>query len=179
VPSRGPSTAWRPATRCSSTTARCAAPSSGSPLTGVTVRIERTPPEGAKLKPEKGLNFPESELDLAPLSADDLRDLDFVAGSADLVGYSFVQGAQDIALLQEELRRRRPDDWNSRGIVAKIETPRAVRNLPGIVVEAAGRQPLAVMIARGDLAVEIGFRAWLLSGFGVVGPRVTIGAMGG
>ncbi len=41
--------------------------------------------------------------------------------------------------------------------MAKIETPRAVRNLPEIIIQAAGRQPLAVMIARGDLAVELGF----------------------
>jgi len=41
--------------------------------------------------------------------------------------------------------------------VAKIETPVAVRNLPEILVAAAGRQPFGVMIARGDLAVEIGF----------------------
>jgi pyruvate kinase len=119
--------------------------------------IERVGPGGAKLKPEKGLNFPESELDLPPLGPDDLADLDFVAANADLVGYSFVQSAGDVALLQEELRRRRPDDWARLGIVAKVETPRAIRNLPEIVVAAAGRQPLAVMIARGDLAVEIGF----------------------
>jgi pyruvate kinase len=41
--------------------------------------------------------------------------------------------------------------------VAKIETERALNSLPEIVVRAAGRQPLAVMIARGDLAVELGF----------------------
>jgi pyruvate kinase len=42
-------------------------------------------------------------------------------------------------------------------IVAKIEMPLAVHNLPQLIVRAAGRQPLALMIARGDLAVEIGF----------------------
>jgi pyruvate kinase len=42
-------------------------------------------------------------------------------------------------------------------LVLKIETPEAVANLPDIVVQAAGRQPTAIMIARGDLAVEIGF----------------------
>ena len=41
--------------------------------------------------------------------------------------------------------------------MAKIETPRALYNLPDLIVQAAGRQPFAVMIARGDLAVEIGF----------------------
>jgi pyruvate kinase len=43
------------------------------------------------------------------------------------------------------------------GLVLKIETRRAVRNVPEIIVRAAGRQPTADMIARGDLAVEIGF----------------------
>ena len=40
----------------------------------------------------------------------------------------------------------------------KIETAEGVNNLPALLVQAAGRQPTAVMIARGDLAVEIGYR---------------------
>lgn len=124
---------------------------------GVHIRIQRVPEKGAKLKPEKGLNFPGTVLDLPPLGEDDLAALDFVAHHADLVGYSFVQSREDVALLQDELARRRPTDWQRLGIVAKIETPKAVANLPLIIAQAAGRQPLAVMIARGDLAVEIGF----------------------
>jgi pyruvate kinase len=42
-------------------------------------------------------------------------------------------------------------------LVLKIETRRAVRQLPQIIVRAAGQQPAAVMIARGDLAVELGY----------------------
>ena len=42
-------------------------------------------------------------------------------------------------------------------MIAKIETGLAVPPLPEIIVQAAGKQPLAVMIARGDLAVEIGY----------------------
>ncbi len=41
-------------------------------------------------------------------------------------------------------------------LVLKIETPEAVRNLPRLIVQAAGTRPTAVMIARGDLAVELG-----------------------
>jgi pyruvate kinase len=78
-----------------------------------------------------------------------------VAGLADIVGYSFVQSAADVAHLQQELARIAPE--RQLGLAAKIETALAVRNLPEIIVQAAGRQPLAVMIARGDLAVEIGF----------------------
>lgn len=68
----------------------------------------------------------------------------------------FVQTAAQVAALQAELAARRPD-WQRLGLAAKIETPMAVRNLPDINVQAAGVQPLAVLIARGDLAVEIGF----------------------
>ena len=123
----------------------------------VTVRVLRTQLKGFKLKPERGLTFPHVELNLDPLTSADLEDLDFVVGHADMVGFSFVQRPDDISRLQEELARRRPDDWQRLGIVAKIETTEAVTNLPDIIVRAAGRQPFGVMIARGDLAVAIGF----------------------
>ena len=85
-----------------------------------------------------------------------LSDLDFVARHADMIGFSFVQSADDIALMQNELAKRRPD-WQRLGIVAKVETAQAVKNLPEIIVRAAGRQPFGVMIARGHLAVAFGF----------------------
>jgi pyruvate kinase len=112
--------------------------------------------KGVKLKSGRGINFPAVDLKLDPLTRKDRRDLDFIALHADLVGHSFVQNADQVAALQRELAARRPD-WRRLGLVAKIETPAAVSNLPEIIVQAAGQQPLAVMIARGDLAVEIGF----------------------
>ncbi|MCL2658288.1 MAG: pyruvate kinase [Betaproteobacteria bacterium] len=123
---------------------------------GAVLRIRRAKVGGGKLKPEKGLNFPDTDLGLSPLTAKDLTDLDFVVAHADMVGYSFVEKAADIHLLQGEFAKRR-SDWERLGLVAKIETPLAVTNLPEIIVAAAGHQPFAVMIARGDLAVEIGF----------------------
>jgi pyruvate kinase len=60
-------------------------------------------------------------------------------------------------MLQDALAERRPNDWHTLSLILKIETLQAVHNLPEIVVRAAGRQPTAIMIARGDLAVEIGF----------------------
>lgn len=127
------------------------------PEGGVVIRVQRARLKGVKLKPEKGINFPGVELGLDPLGAKDLADLDFVARHADLIGYSFVQRGEDVARLQAELAARRPQDWRRLGMIAKIETRAAVRNLPEIIVAAAGRQPFGVMIARGDLAVEIGF----------------------
>ncbi len=43
------------------------------------------------------------------------------------------------------------------GVVLKIETPQAFSNLPDILLAALGRVPMGVMVARGDLAVEVGF----------------------
>lgn len=123
---------------------------------GLIARIEDGRAKGLKLKPEKGLNFPEVDLGLDPLTDEDRADLDFIVHHADMIGYSFVQTADHVAQLQAELAKRR-NDWQSLTVVAKIETPMAVRNLPEIMVQAAGQQPLAVMIARGDLAIELGF----------------------
>jgi len=111
--------------------------------------------KGERLRPEKGINLPSVDLGIAALTPKDLSDLDFVAKHADCVGYSFVQRPSDIVQLQDELARRRPGKAPM-ALILKIETPLAVRNLPRLIVQAGGSQPVAVMIARGDLAVEIG-----------------------
>lgn len=119
------------------------------------LEVFHAPRDGYKLASHKGINFPGSELDLKPLTDHDLRDLKFIAKHADLVGYSFVQSASDVDYLLDHLEQY----GSSRlGVIAKIETEKAVANLPEIIVSAAGRRPLAVMIARGDLAVEIGWQ---------------------
>lgn len=112
--------------------------------------------KGVRLKPGKGVNFPSTELDLPPLTSKDFRDLDFIAEHADLIGYSFVQRVDDIELLQDHLVARAPKR-EPPGLVLKIETPLAVRSLPPLILQSAAHNPTAVMIARGDLAVELGF----------------------
>jgi len=112
--------------------------------------------KGERLKAEKGLNFPTIDLDLSALTAKDFADLDFVARHADMIGYSFVQEPADVELLQDHLAARR-GDAPPLPIVLKIETPLAVRNLPRLILQSAAHNPTAVMIARGDLAVELGF----------------------
>ncbi|MFC3059889.1 pyruvate kinase [Paenirhodobacter populi] len=124
---------------------------------GIVVEVGTCPEKGYKLKPEKGINFPETDFDTPALTEDDRAALRFVARHADAVEFSFVQSVADVEALQEALAAERPDDWQALGLVLKIETSRAVRNLPDMLVRAAGRQPTAIMIARGDLAVEIGF----------------------
>jgi pyruvate kinase len=124
---------------------------------GAVLRIVHSPPKGKKLRPDKGLNFPDTDLEVVPLTPKDLKDLDFVVRHADMVGYSFVQSAEDVALLQDALAQRIAGGQPMPAMVLKIETRRAIRHLPQIIVRAAGRQPTAVMIARGDLAVELGY----------------------
>jgi pyruvate kinase len=124
---------------------------------GLLARVERAKAGGVKLRPEKGLSFPDTDLAVTPLTPKDLNDLEFVARHADGINYSFVQSAGDVALLQDHLARLRPTDWQRLSVVLKIETQKALRNLPAMLVQAASRQPAAIMIARGDLAAEIGF----------------------
>jgi pyruvate kinase len=123
---------------------------------GVELEVFSARAKGERLKVEKGLNFPTTELRLPPLTPKDFQDLDFVAANADLVGFSFVQDPSDVELLQDHLAARR-GDRPKQALVLKIETPLAVRNLPRLIVQSALHHPTAVMIARGDLAVELGF----------------------
>jgi pyruvate kinase len=124
---------------------------------GLLLEVMNVSPKGAKLHAEKGLNFPNTDLPLSPLTEKDLSDLDFVAIHADMIGYSFVQRPADMELLQQELAKRSGGRQSQLAIVAKIETAIAVANLPELIIYAAGKQSFGVMIARGDLAVEIGY----------------------
>ncbi len=124
---------------------------------GLVLKVMQVRAKGESLKVDKGINIPAIDLGLPPLDDDDLTDLEFIASHADIVGYSYVQRPEDIVALQTELERLLGDDAKRIAIVAKIETPLAVRNLPEMIVRAAGKQPFAVMIARGDLAIEIGY----------------------
>ena len=121
------------------------------------IKVTNAHPDGEKIKKEKGMNFPDTELNINPLTKKDLKDLDFVMHKADMIGYSFVQKPEEIDLLFEELNRRDAQRAKQLTIVAKIETRTAIKNLPDMIIRAAGQQQFAVMIARGDLAVEIGF----------------------
>lgn len=126
---------------------------------GLVLYIEKTGAEGLPVRLHKGINFPETTLNISPLTDKDRQDLDFIVQHADMVGYSFVQTGDDIALLQSEMEKRldNPADLQRIALIAKIETRQAVSNLPSLILRGAGRQPFGVMVARGDLAVEIGF----------------------
>ncbi len=120
----------------------------------LTVKITAANPAGSRLLSDKGINLPETTLPLAGLTADDLKDLDVAAEHADLIGLSFAQRVEDVQALQAELDRR---GATKTGIVLKIETRDGFAHLPTLLLRALARPPVAVMVARGDLAVEAGF----------------------
>jgi len=119
----------------------------------VYVRITHAP-GGAKLKSDKGINLPDSELKLAALSAQDLEALAFAAQHADVVELSFVNSPADVQSLLAHLDRLQARHL---GIVLKIETRRGFENLAALLLAGMQSPRLGVMIARGDLAVENGF----------------------
>lgn len=121
---------------------------------GIAVRITQAAPGGSRLRAEKGINLPDSQLSLPAMMPKDLSDLEFVARNADLVGLSFANCAADVRQLREEIERQGP---RRPGIVLKIETRRGFENLPQMLLEAMQWPRCGVMIARGDLAVECGF----------------------
>lgn len=107
-----------------------------------------------KLRPGKGINLPDTHLNLPSLTTEDVQLLPFISAHADLMGYSFVRNAEDVAILYKKLDQLGDKDT---GVVFKIENRTAFENLPSILFAAMKRPKIGVMIARGDLAVEIGF----------------------
>jgi pyruvate kinase len=120
----------------------------------IEVDITQTRRNGSKLRGDKGINLPDSELRLPALTSQDIEDLRFIARNADLVGYSFVRKAEDVRELQKRLAEV---DGEHVGIVLKIETRRAFQELPRLLLAAMRSRCTGVMIARGDLAVECGW----------------------
>jgi pyruvate kinase len=120
----------------------------------ITVQITHAPPSGGSLGAEKGINLPDSNLRVPALTPKDLDDLAFMAPRADMIGLSFVRSPEDILHLEAELTRLKCQHV---GIVLKIENRRAFENLPKLLLTSLQSPPVGVMVARGDLAVEVGF----------------------
>ncbi|WP_261344496.1 pyruvate kinase [Gimesia benthica] len=107
----------------------------------VQVRITQTRLQGAKLRADKGINLPESQLSLPALTQQDLEDLSFVAQHADVVELSFANRASDVEQLQAELQRL---DGRQPAIVLKIETRLGFENLPDMLLTAM-RSPVVAL----------------------------------
>ena len=102
---------------------------------------------GGILKSRKGINLPNTRVSAPSLTEKDLIDLEFgLANEVDWIALSFVRTAEDITDLRERINK----SGKSCKIVAKIEKPEALENIDAIIAETD-----AIMVARGDLGVEV------------------------
>ncbi len=105
---------------------------------------------GGQIASRRGVNIPGAKLSVSALTPKDIADLTkMLPHDIDFVALSFVRGKKDIVDLRKVITKQHPK--NVPWIVAKIETLEAVADLRDIVIESD-----AIMVARGDLAVEIG-----------------------
>ena len=118
------------------------------------IEVTKAKPTGSRLRADRGINFPDSDIRLSGLTSSDKENLKFVMKNADAVGLSFVRTPLDVELLEQEM-----SDFGEAepGLVLKIETRKGFKNLPQLLLTAMRHYPVAVMIARGDLAVECGW----------------------
>jgi pyruvate kinase len=102
---------------------------------------------GGTLSSKKGINLPDTKISLPALTEKDIIDLDFIIGQeVDWIALSFVREVKDITELKAILKKH-----NSKAkVIAKIEKPEALTNIRDIIIESD-----AIMIARGDLGVEL------------------------
>ncbi len=103
---------------------------------------------GGVLKPRKGVNLPGARITLDSLTPKDLIDLEFgLKHKVDYIAHSFVKTAQDMTNLKSKIAKAN----SSARVIAKIELSQAIENLEEIINNSDG-----VMVARGDLAIEVG-----------------------
>jgi pyruvate kinase len=102
---------------------------------------------GGTLSSKKGVNLPNTKISLPSLTKKDLQDLDFaLANDAEWIGLSFVRTVTDVIDLKERIKAAK----KTSRVVAKIEKPEAVAEIDNIIDMTD-----AVMVARGDLGVEM------------------------
>ena len=113
-------------------------------------KIETTVVRGDEIWSRRGFNLPDTDIDTEILTAKDKADLEYaITKKPDYVALSFVQRAEDVAFVRDFISARTSHPIK---IIAKIERPNAVERIIDIANAADG-----IMIARGDLAVELPF----------------------
>lgn len=133
------------------------------------LEVTRAKPGGQNLAGHKGINLPTTDLPVPALTSEDEENLRFVAEHADIAAVSFIRTAGDVAHVLDVLeaiaaeheaagRADLAERTRGLGLVWKIETIPAFENLPDILVAGMRHANMGIMIARGDLAVELGFQ---------------------
>ncbi len=102
---------------------------------------------GGETKGRRGVNLPDSDISVSSLTEKDKKDLEFgIKNKVDFFAFSFVRTPEDVNELRDILNKKK----SKAKIIAKIETPQAVKNIDAILELCDG-----LMVARGDLAIEV------------------------
>lgn len=123
-------------------------------IDSITCKVILSKAGGTLLKEEKGINFPDTYIQTPAFTEADRAHALAVLEFADSLSLSFCQSADDVRDLQHLLQEWGKGDI---GIIAKIETRQAVTKMPEILKQLLESEKSGVMIARGDLAIEVGF----------------------
>jgi len=118
------------------------------------VRIVSASAKGSRLRAEKGINLPDTDLAAGAVSDADMPLLEVAAVHADMLAVSFLRHERDVDEIHRYLKTAHAEHL---GLVLKIETTAAYARLPEILLHAMRSPLVGVMIARGDLAVEAGY----------------------
>jgi len=121
---------------------------------GLRCRVTSLVKPSVRLRSGKGIAFPDSDLVLDSLRPADQAALAFALEFADAVGVSFVNTSTDVARVGERIHAAGKSEF---GMILKVETRSALRELPSILFEALKYDHVGLMIARGDLAIDVGF----------------------
>lgn len=103
---------------------------------------------GGEIKSRRGVNLPDTVISTSVITTKDKKDLEFgIKNDVDFIAQSFVQTGKDILTLKKILQKRGCKAL----VIAKVETTEAIKNIDEIIAVSDG-----IMVARGDLAVEVG-----------------------
>ena len=124
---------------------------------GAVLKIDQVKGGSGRIKAQKGINFPDTLLNIDIIDQKDEQDIAFAAKWADIINLSFIRSKKDVEEIQAKLKELLGEKANQMQLMVKIENSQAVENIVEIIMTAASKNPTAIMIARGDLAVEAGY----------------------
>jgi len=120
----------------------------------IKIKIVNTKQTGSKLRADRGINFPATKFKSYKFTDKDKKDIEFIAKNANVINFSFVNSTRDIENLIEQLKIHD----SKIGIIIKIETEDSFKYLPDLLLSAMKTYPIGIMLARGDLAIETGWK---------------------